>query len=90
MPKFPIDDREAAYSDGERFAWVRMLAECLRALGYDSPEAARATWIVERERAVSTLRSACADVGDNDWPNELNLCDVIDKHLMRYWPEGDE
>lgn len=32
---------------------------------------------------VYYLVSACADAGATDWPAELHLGDVIEKHLMR-------
>ncbi len=35
----------------------------------------------ERGAAVKMLRQLCADFGDNDWPDDLHLADVIDKHL---------
>ncbi len=37
-------------------------------------------------RAV--LRNVCKDFGDNDWPDDLHLGDVIDKHLARYLHMG--
>lgn len=76
-----VDARETAYEQGSRMAWASMLNECLRHLGYDSPAAMRTRWIAERELAIHQLRSLCAEFGDNDWPDNLNLGDVIDKHL---------
>lgn len=32
---------------------------------------------------VAALVSACGDAGATDWPAELHLADVIEKHLMR-------
>ena len=29
------------------------------------------------------LRQVCAKYGDNDWPDNLHLADVIEKHLLR-------
>lgn len=29
------------------------------------------------------LRIECGDLGDNDWPDNLHLSDVIEKHLAR-------
>jgi hypothetical protein len=29
----------------------------------------------------------CADYGDNDWTDDLNLSDVIEKHLARHLRE---
>jgi hypothetical protein len=38
----------------------------------------------ERADTLLQLREVCGDFGDNDWPNELHLGDVIDKHLARH------
>lgn len=75
---------EAAYVQGERAAWVSVLYLCLRHLGYDHAEAAKAKWIVEREEIVAVLRGVCRRHGDNEWPDTLHLGDVIEKHLERH------
>jgi hypothetical protein len=75
---------EQDYERGNRMAWVRMLQVCLRELDIDDPERARSRWIVEREQAVSMLRQVCARHGDNEWPNDGSLADVIEKHLWRH------
>lgn len=75
------DSEEKAFVQGRRRAWLSMFAECLRNLSYDTDEAAQAKWIVEREEAVRQLRALCRDFGDNDWPDNLSLADVINKHL---------
>jgi hypothetical protein len=75
------DESEVAYEQGSRMAWTAMLAMCLRNLGYENTDIKRAAWIVERETAVSILRGLCREFGDNDWPDDLSLADVIDKHL---------
>lgn len=70
------------YLRGNRAAWTRMLQTCLRELGYES--AKKDAWILEREEAVAALREICGLHGDNEWPDSLNLADVIDKHLARH------
>jgi hypothetical protein len=75
---------EIAYGRGHRQALVSMLAHVLRELGYQDTEATRAKWIIEREETVNALRAICHDHGDNDWPPDLSLADVIDKHLHRH------
>jgi hypothetical protein len=77
-------DEELAFIRGERMAYRLMLRECLRGLGYDNSEANKANWVVEREGAIETLRQLCKSFGDNDWPDTLNLSDIIDKHLAKY------
>ena len=75
----PID--ETAYIQGSRAAWLQMLRECLRNLSYSGNEAEAHDWILEREATVAALRELCAEHGDNDWPDDLHLADVINKHL---------
>lgn len=75
---------ERSYDLGRRTAWLRMLDLCLRQLGVDDPEAGRARWVAERQDAVATLRRICAEHGDNDWPDDLHLADVIEKHLWSH------
>lgn len=81
------EDEEAIWSAGHRAALVTMLGHVLRELGYDASETQHAKWIVEREQAVATLRVLCAQYGDNDWPDDLHLSDVITKHLERHWED---
>jgi hypothetical protein len=78
------DDIERAYELGHRKACVLILCEILKQLGYDPEVKTRFAWILEREDAISALRVACSDFGDNDWPDNLNLADVIEKHLLRH------
>jgi predicted secreted protein len=69
---------------GQRTALVGVIRDALRQLGYDDPEAATSAWIVERQGAVVALRDLCASHGDNDWPDDLDLSDVINKHLANH------
>lgn len=69
---------------GSRKAWLSILENCLRHLGYDDPETQKVSWILEREEILSQLRKVCDDFGDNDWPEDSHLGDVIEKHLARH------
>jgi hypothetical protein len=75
---------ETSYMAGRRAAWQAMLQECLRRLGYESEEGRAHAWILEREAAIAVLRDVCGTWGDNDWPDELELGDVIEKHLAKH------
>ena len=77
------DMDELSYERGARAAWVEMFRKCLSHLGYGR-SLPSIEWIVEREDAVVTLRNLCGSFGDNDWPEDLALSDVITKHLGRY------
>lgn len=78
------EDKEQAWLTGNRAAWRSMLGECLKHLGYNTDEAQRVSWITEREDIIAMLRQICEEHGDNDWPNNLHLGDVIEKHLWRH------
>lgn len=68
----------------ERAVYQRLLRLALEGLGMDSPEFETARLASERSRLVTTLREICAEFGDNDWPENLDLSDVLEKHLARH------
>lgn len=72
---------ERSYDRGSRAAWRSMLGECLRHLGVEDSEAGKFLWVGEREDAIAALRQICDAHGDNDWPENLHLADIIEKHL---------
>lgn len=84
------EQEEKAYIEGQRSAWVSLLRMALKELGYESPESQQSRWVLEREAAIAQLRITCRDFGDNDWPDDLHLADVIDKHLDRRLHEIDD
>ena len=47
-------------------------------------KAEQAALLTERQRAIVALRELCAKFGDNDWPDDLYLADIIEKHLGRH------
>lgn len=70
---------EKAYIEGQRALLRRQLAEIMRELGHDQPEVA--SLVKEREDTIAALRRLCGERGDNDWPDDLYLADIIEKHL---------
>ena len=44
----------------------------------------KANWFLERHEVLEMLRQVCEEHGDNDWPDDLHLADVIEKHLWRH------
>lgn len=75
---------ETAYLQGSRAAWLTMLMECLKHLGYEASETEHARWIVERAGIVQTLRTICAEHGDNNWLDSDHLADVLRNNLASY------
>jgi len=78
---------EQSYGIGRNRAYITIMMNCAKALGFDGTEAlntARVAWIEERQAAVNALRDLCETFGDNDWPDTLHLGNVIEKHLARH------
>ena len=78
---------ENLFLRGSRSAYRNMMTYCLQNLGVSNSteiEIKIVKLISEREDAISTLRSVCEECGDNYWPDELHLSDIIEKHLARY------
>jgi len=78
------EKEEEIYLRADKDAMALVLGLTLTHLGIEDPRAAGARWVMERMPAVSQLRSLCEDFGDNDWPDNLHLADVIEKHLGRH------
>lgn len=76
---------EQAYIRGGNAVASKFLREALRELGGEEQDAH--AWRLERAATVEALRGVCEVHGDNDWPDDLHLADVIDKHLGRYLGE---
>lgn len=72
------------WDQGYRAALRGTLSQTLQSLGFEGSEAEHAKWIIERERAIAVLREVCEQFGDNEWSNDLNLGDIIDKHLSKH------
>jgi hypothetical protein len=79
---------ERGYSAGYKAFARRILQESL--IHLDSPDKDASAWKLERAETVSMLRRICEEYGDNDWPDDLHLSDVIEKHLWRNLPELEE
>lgn len=82
------ESEERAYVIGSQRAYASMLATCLREL---SPAEPRPNdWaVVQLAEVRIALRRVCEAFGDNDWPDDLHLADVIEKHLERHL-EGEQ
>lgn len=81
------DERDRDYTEGHRAACRMMLGYCLRELlGLDADDklALLATKAQEIDETRAMLRRVCEDHGDNDWPDDLHLADVVEKHLWRH------
>lgn len=76
---------------GYKAARRRMIEESARWLDDDDPLKQASDWIAERADVIVKLRELCAAFGDNDWPDELHLGDVLEKHLFPHldWPEEE-
>ncbi len=69
---------EAMYLLGQQSVWCEILRMTIKNL----PEADQEKFRLERLETIAWLRIYCEDYGDNDWPDELHLTDIINKHLL--------
>ena len=72
---------EQDWEAGYRAAMARIANETMRHL--DAGNRDKLALLTERQRAIVALRAVCADFGDNDWADNLDLGDIIEKHLHR-------
>jgi len=76
---------EQDWDTGNRSAYQTIMSTCMQRLGYGyTVENKDALLIIEREQAIGALREVCKNHGDNDWDNQLNLSDIIQKHLANH------
>ncbi len=68
---------EEIYIRGQDSAFRAIMSECLRHLPPNKELSLRK----ERAEVVACLREICDVYGDNDWPDDLHLADVIEKHI---------
>ncbi len=78
------EKEEIIWCRGNKAAYTAMLRTCLAELGWQGNEAEQVKWILEREAVIATLRGVCDRLGDNDWPDDLHLSDIINKHLINH------
>lgn len=75
--------KEQSYIQGQRVLLLSQLQQILRELGI-TDDVTKEQLIIEREKTVAMLRRVCGCFGDNDWPDNLYLPDIIDKHLATH------
>lgn len=87
----PEQAHERGYIEGRQFSDLSRLREVLRSIlgmgADDDPVVKLSQLATQRLEAVARLREACRRYGDNDWPDNLHLADVIEKHLFSQRPQ---
>lgn len=63
--------------------------DILRAINDDLGSSGRSLRAMRNERAntIASLRDLCERFGDNEWEDDLNMSDIIEKHLARHLRE---
>ncbi len=81
---------EQGYQAGEAAA-ARAMLRAMAPYLPSHPDRKQLSWELERAEALAALRTVCRDHGDNEWPDNLHLADIIEKHLGRHLdtPKGD-
>lgn len=81
------EGEERAYQQGLRQAYLHMTGDALRHLER-GPEFTNLVWERERLEVVMKMREICEYHGDNDWTDNINLADVLERHLMNHLEEN--
>jgi hypothetical protein len=79
-------DDMSDYENGVHDAFLTILRAILPHLP-KGEEATKAELLAERQETIRALRNVCAYFGDNSWPDNLYIPDIIDKYL--YTPLAD-
>ena len=76
------ESEEKFYINGETEALKKMILYCQQKLkGFGVELASDEKFSSERIEIIAILRMLCDDHGDNDWPENLHIADIIQKHL---------
>lgn len=73
--------KERWFSESRNRAFGTVLNFLLQQLGQDV-RPSRESLLLERQEAILALRDLCDEIGDNDWPEDLHLADIIAKHVF--------
>lgn len=76
------DRFDQAFTQGRKSLAINIMRTCCNEIGLEQKQ--QANLAIERQEAVHMLRQVCEEHGDNDWPDDLYLADVIEKHLYRH------
>ncbi len=80
------DKLDQAFTKGRKSLAVSVVHTCLNEISPTQKH--KANLIIERQEAINMLRHICEEHGDNDWPDDLYLADIIEKHLHRHLNSG--
>lgn len=69
------------YISGYQAAWRQILGLAMQNLEGDFT---KERLLQERSETISVLREICEAHGDNDWPDNLYIPDILRKHLEEY------
>lgn len=77
-------EKDKAVTDEEIEAWEAQRIAAIRANLRDLCQAHPEYFWEEIDAVVAQIVMGCSDVDDRDWPEDLHLGDVIEKHLVRH------
>lgn len=71
-------------TDEEYEEWVdNKFTNIRKRLKKEADENPEHFWL-EIESIIINIVTGCGEIGDFDWPDDLHLGDVLDKHLIRH------
>lgn len=76
------EKEEQIYILGETEALKTVICLCQNKLrGLDVKLKTKEEFDQERIDVINLLRQICSERGDNDWPDDLHICDIMNKHI---------
>jgi len=76
------EEYELGYIEGHRRTASNLLLHAMGELSGFLEVPNEANLLAERTETIATLRRLLHDLGDDDWPDNLHLSDIIEKHLV--------
>lgn len=80
------ESAETTYIAGQRSAYVRIMQDCAREIGYADPLGKASELIEEREQVRAALRRVCVTYGI-EFSERTNTLDALDELLQYLEPE---
>lgn len=73
---------EHIYIAGQRQALLGIMKRCAAELGVKDALSELAYLLDERDRTRARLREVCELLKSNDWPDNADLADVVEKYVL--------
>lgn len=78
------EGEESAYVQGQQTLALAIFRSITPYLPKGTVERDAAALRIERAEAIVALRDICREHGDSEWPDDMHIADIINKHLSHH------